>query len=38
MKRYLTTLVVLALAVTGLVVWQPWADDTVVVDLPHGQS
>ncbi|MCS5680518.1 MAG: biotin/lipoyl-binding protein, partial [Acidimicrobiales bacterium] len=38
MKRYLTTLVVLALAVTGLVVWQPWADDTVVVDLETDRA
>ena len=38
MKRYLTTLVVLALAVTGLVVWQPWADDTVVIDLETDRA
>ncbi|MBC8365619.1 MAG: biotin/lipoyl-binding protein [Actinobacteria bacterium] len=38
MRKHLATLVVLALAAVGVVVWQPWADDTVVVDVETDRA
>jgi multidrug efflux pump subunit AcrA (membrane-fusion protein) len=38
MKRYLTSFVVLALVGVALAVWQPWADDTVVIDLETDRA
>ncbi len=38
MKRQMTMLLVLALVAVGVALWQPWVDDTLVVDIETDRA